>query len=51
MRGNIGDLFVKNMYVTSRKRAFVPSVGGVGLLCIGSGHSQFCETSPKVTNA
>ena len=32
MLRNIGDLFVK-MYTASLKRPFVPSVGGIGLLC------------------
>ena len=38
------------MYATSHKRPFVPSVGGIGLLCIGTGPSQFCGTSAKIND-
>ena len=38
------------MYATSHKRPFVPSVGGIGLLYIGTGPSQFCETSAKIND-
>ena len=41
------------MYASSHKRPFIPSVGGIRLLCnvsIGRGPSQFCETSSKITD-
>ena len=41
------------MYAISHKKPYVPSVGGIRLLCnvyIGRGQSLFCETSAKVTN-
>ena len=51
MLGNIGKLFVKCHNVESHKRPFLPSVGGIGLLCneLAEGQISFVKRLQRST--
>ena len=48
MLGNIGDLFVICMRQVTKGHLY--HLLGVSDVCIGTGPSQFCETSGKITD-
>ena len=52
MLGNIGDLFVKCMpeVIQGHLYHLLGVSDQITMLCIGTGFSQLCETSAKITD-
>ena len=50
MLGNIGDLFVKCMRHVTKGHLYHLLGYRITMYCIGTGPSQLCETSAKITD-